>query len=244
MKKTTTNHQKEKLKTLKTKQAQVIKKATNPKTRKKQKQQYLCRILHMSVLLFTTPYVSLIFPFSQRNAGVRTKYDKMFQRKNQNVLSDHYSKLIDSGFDNTTGADSDDEFITLKRADHELPQSLLDLDPTEDLSKRKQKLSKAKKALATGGNNSKLIFDDEGKAHELYELADGEDWMKEKGGLEGAMKEGKKFAMEEREKMSVADVVDKAEAREKRKERKRKRKEMEKMVSFKLPSVANVVRDD
>ncbi|KAH6903174.1 ATP-dependent RNA helicase dbp-4 [Coprinopsis sp. MPI-PUGE-AT-0042] len=170
---------------------------------------------------------------AHRNAGVRTKYDKMFQRKNQNVLSSHYNKLIESdGFGNNPdeGGGSDDEFITLKRADHELPQSLLDMDPTEDLSRRKQKLSKAKKALATGGNNSKLVFDDEGKPHELYELADGEDWMKEQGGLEGAMQEGKRFAMEEREKIKVADVVDKAEAREKKKERKRKRKEMEKMA--------------
>lgn len=157
----------------------------------------------------------------------------MFQRKNQNVLSSHYNKLIESdGFGNNPDeAGSDDEFITLKRADHELPQSLLEMDRTEDLSKRKQKLSKAKKALATGGNNTKLIFDDEGKPHELYELADGEDWMKEQGGLEGAMEEGKRFAVEEREKIKIADVVDKAEAREKRKEKKRKRKEMEKMVS-------------
>ena len=46
---------------------------------------------------------------------MRTKYDRLFERKNQNILSEHYTKLIDHG-----GSDSDDEFLTLKRADHDL----------------------------------------------------------------------------------------------------------------------------
>ena len=36
---------------------------------------------------------------------MRTKYDRLFERKNQNILSEHYTKLIDHG-----GSDSDDEF--------------------------------------------------------------------------------------------------------------------------------------
>lgn len=151
---------------------------------------------------------------------VRTKYDRMFERKNQNILSEHYSKLIE----HESGDDEDDDFITLKRADHELEDD--SLDPA-DLSKRKQKLGNAKRAIVKNGVATKLVFDDEGKPHELYELADAEDWFKSKGGLAGVKEEGQKFAEDERGKMKVTDLVDKEEAREKKREKKRKRKEKE-----------------
>lgn len=169
----------------------------------------------------------------QRN-GVRTKYDKMFQRKNQNVLSTHYSKLIEHDAFGNDGDAEEDDFITLKRADHDLPETLKALDPAQEISKRKQKLSRAKKLIATGGSNHKLIFDDEGKPHEIYELADADDWMNDKGGAEGARQEGQRFAEEERAKIKLTDVIDKAEAREKKKEKKRKRKDQERMVRSNL----------
>ncbi|KAJ7730205.1 hypothetical protein B0H14DRAFT_3899306 [Mycena olivaceomarginata] len=53
---------------------------------------------------------------AKKSGAVRTKYDRMFERKNQNVLSAHYSKLIEGDGDD----DDEEEFITLKRADHEL----------------------------------------------------------------------------------------------------------------------------
>ncbi|KAG6857518.1 hypothetical protein H0H87_002143 [Tephrocybe sp. NHM501043] len=157
-----------------------------------------------------------------KNNGVRTKYDRMFERKNQGVLSEHYSKLID----HDPVDDDGDDFITLKRADHGLSDEDEAMDP-DDISKRKQKLSKAKKAIAINGLPKKLIFDDEGNAHEMYELAEADDWYKSKGGLAGAQAEGRKFAEGERGKMKVADVLDKEEARAKKRERKRKRKERE-----------------
>ncbi|KAG2007081.1 ATP-dependent rRNA helicase RRP3 [Coprinopsis cinerea AmutBmut pab1-1] len=169
-------------------------------------------------------------PNTANRNGVRTKYDRMFQRKNQNVLSSHYNKLVEHDAFGNDDADGD-EFITLKRADHDLPDELKEQDLKEDLSKRKQKLSRAKKLLATQGNNTKLIFDDEGRARQIYELADGEEWIKTKGGIEGVQEEGKKFAAEERAKIEIADVVDKAEAREKKREKKRKRKERERMMN-------------
>ena len=185
--------------------------------------------------------------------AVRTKYDRMFERKNQNILSKHYSKLI--SHDGASG--SEDEFITLKRADHELE----DIDPDHptislsnsnqyttsfqedlaaNLSKRRLKMGKAKRAIATGGVNTKLIFDDEGKAHQLYELQDGEEWFEERGGLAGAQEEGKKFAEGERTKMKVTDVVDREQARTKKRERKRKRKERERAVSTALIALSTV----
>ncbi|KAG5352132.1 hypothetical protein C0989_003600 [Termitomyces sp. Mn162] len=154
--------------------------------------------------------------------GVRTKYDRMFERKNQGVLSQHYSKLIDHGVTDDDGED----FITLKRADHGLSDEDAPMD-TGDLSKRKLKLGKAKRAIAQNGIPKKLIFDAEGAAHEIYELAEADDWYKSKGGIAGVQAEGKKFAEDERGKMKISDVVDKEMAREKKREKKRKRKDRE-----------------
>ncbi|KAJ2933321.1 hypothetical protein H1R20_g3746, partial [Candolleomyces eurysporus] len=163
--------------------------------------------------------------------AVRTKYDRMFQRKNQNVLSSHYTKLIERDSFGNENDPEDEDFITLKRADHDLEDDdIPPMDTTAELSKRKLKLSRTKRMIAKSGVNTKLIFDDEGQAHQLYELADGEEWLEGKG-LEGAKEEGKKFAEEERGKMKLADVVDKAQAREKKKEKKRKRKERENLMS-------------
>lgn len=153
--------------------------------------------------------------------GVRTKYDRMFERKNQNILSAHYSKLIDHG----DAVDDDEDFITLKRSNHDLSDT--DANPEIDnLSKRKLKLSKTKRAVAKYGQlGHKLIFDDEGNPHEIYEMVDPAEFYK--GGLEGAKEAGKAFVEGEKDKLKGADVVDKMEAKDKKREKKRKRKDRE-----------------
>ncbi|KAJ3788741.1 P-loop containing nucleoside triphosphate hydrolase protein [Lentinula aff. detonsa] len=161
-----------------------------------------------------------------KNGGVRTKYDRMFERKNQDVLSQHYSKLIEQDV-----ASDEDDFITLKRADHDLTEAPLREVALENLSKRKQKLGNAKRTvLLNAPATKKIVFDDSGVGREADEVANAEDWVKEKGGIEGVVEEGNQYAETERGKMKNADVVDKQEAREKKKEKKRKRKEREKMA--------------
>lgn len=160
-----------------------------------------------------------------QSGAVRTKYDRMFERKNQNILSEHYSKLIEHS---DVEDDEGDDFITLKRADHDLPENG-PLDPN-DVSKRKLKMGMAKRTIVTGGNPKKIIFDDQGKPHEMYEMADVEEVFREKGGFKGVKEEGKKFAEGERGRMRVADVVDKEEAKDKKREKKRKRKDRENEV--------------
>lgn len=49
----------------------------------------------------------------------RSKIDKMFQRKNLTVLSDHYSKLIEQDEEAESEAEQE-EFLTLKRVDHDI----------------------------------------------------------------------------------------------------------------------------
>jgi ATP-dependent RNA helicase DDX10/DBP4 len=44
----------------------------------------------------------------------------MFERKNRGVLSEHYNKLVDH---TSEDSGSDEDFITPKRADHDLPST-------------------------------------------------------------------------------------------------------------------------
>lgn len=150
----------------------------------------------------------------------------MFERKNQDVLSQHYSKLIEQDVPS-----DEDDFITLKRADHDITDISLKEANLENLSKRKQKLGKAKRTiLLEAPSTKKIVFDDSGVGHDAEEIANAEDWVNEKGGIEGVVEEGNKYAEAERGKMKIADVWDKQEAKEKKKEKKRKRNEREKMA--------------
>ncbi|KZO94678.1 DEAD-domain-containing protein [Calocera viscosa TUFC12733] len=155
--------------------------------------------------------------------AVRTKYDRMFERKNQNILSEHYTKLIDHDVD---GALNDaEDFITLKRVDHSLEEG----EGAEyELSKRKLKIGQSRKAMLKykPGAGTKLVFDEEGEAHAAYEIADDEEFRK--GDVRGA---GREFAQREREQLRVVDREDKEVAKEKKREKKRKRKEREREVT-------------
>ncbi|KAF5858866.1 ATP-dependent RNA helicase dbp4 [Aspergillus alliaceus] len=182
---------------------------------------------------------------------VRTKYDRMFERRNQDVLADHYSKLInDDGTlvdpSKTTGAtddaDEDDDFLSVKRrfdaGDDDLGGSseeesapkgvkVVQLDGKDSLvidSKRREKLLKSKKKLLKfKGKGTKLVYDDEGNAHEMYEMEDEEDFK-----ARGDAKDQKaQFLAEETERTRVADVEDKEVAKQKKREKKEKRKARE-----------------
>ena len=133
----------------------------------------------------------------------------MFERKNQNILSEHYTKLVDHSAD----VDDEDDFITLKRADHQL-EDLPTILESEYTSKRKQRMALSKKAIVKNGpKGHKLVFDEEGHAHELYEMKELDEVFKDKDDVKEA---GKKFAESERSKMLEVDVLDKEEAKEKK----------------------------
>ena len=144
----------------------------------------------------------------------------MFGRKNQTILSSHYGKLVEEDeAPELNGGDGNDgeDFFSLKRVDHDLPT---DLAEYSDLSKRKIRMMKSKKALAKSGpRGTKLVFDEDGQAHELYEFKDAKDVDVERDGAE--------FMRKEIRKMQRADVDDKEVAKEKKREKKRKRKERE-----------------
>jgi ATP-dependent RNA helicase DDX10/DBP4 len=161
----------------------------------------------------------------------------MFERKNQNILSEHYTKLVDHSEDPLGERDEEEDFITLKRADHTLEDDGQETLPeSEALSKRKLKAAGSKKAmLKFKGVGTKLIFDEEGQAHSLYEMQDDEGFHQ--GDALGA---GREFAENERNRLKEADVHDKELAKEKKREKKRKRKVRESEVS-RAPFVVNVL---
>ncbi|KIR51492.1 ATP-dependent RNA helicase DBP4 [Cryptococcus gattii Ru294] len=176
--------------------------------------------------------------------AVRTKFDRMFERKNQSILTPHYTALITHDADNAAGAgeaDDDDDVFTLARRDHNLSDDEeADIDAiigaealaaelkkplitSEDLSKRKLKAAASKRGLLKSRPGpEKVLFDEEtGEAREFYKS--GVDVEKEMS----AADKRREYLEKEREIMKIQDKIDKEVAREKKKELKRKRKERE-----------------
>lgn len=166
---------------------------------------------------------------SRDNKKVRTKYDRMFERKNQTVLSDNYlsltgNKAKSKGENNDE--DDEDDFMVVKRQDHNINETDLP-ELNIPVSKRQAKKAVSKKALlASKGNATKLRFDDDGEAHPIYELQDEEEFKKQGD----AETQRKQFLNEEAQLMNQADIDDKLTAKQKREEKKRRRKEIEKRV--------------
>ncbi|WRT70571.1 ATP-dependent RNA helicase DBP4 [Kwoniella shivajii] len=183
----------------------------------------------------------------QAAPAVRTKYDRMFERTNQSILTPHYTALV-SHEDGQEGEEGDEDVFTIARRDHALSGDEGDSDreetlqvaegkgtealekemkepliTSEDLSKRKLKAATSKKSkLKNGPMPDKIIFDEEtGEARNFYEV--GKDVENEFGNEE----KRKEFLEKERERMKIEDKFDKEVAREKKRELKRKRKERE-----------------
>ncbi|KAF2460873.1 P-loop containing nucleoside triphosphate hydrolase protein [Lineolata rhizophorae] len=192
--------------------------------------------------------------------AVRTKYDRMFERQNQDVLADHRVRLVrddeeggDGSEDAEAAADSDDsaDLLQVKRriaAADELDSEISGVDEDDvgsDVedgmqkrvvhiegakdpliidSKRREKLLKSKKKLLKlKDKGEKVVFDDDGNAHAVYELED-EAAFKGKGAPE---EQRKRFLREEGERARKEDELDKAMAKEKRREKKMRRRERE-----------------
>ncbi|KAI4214923.1 MAG: hypothetical protein LQ351_002637 [Letrouitia transgressa] len=190
-----------------------------------------------------------------KKTTIRTKYDRMFEQRNQDVLTDHYTRIIDDGGDdldagnNRNGAEGND-FLSVKRRISVSPPpnakvqantisapskaslaprskivNLPGLPPVVVDSKRKAKLLKSKKKLLRlQPKGQKLVFDDEGNAHAVYELAD-EAKFKEGGPAE---QQKKTFLDQEGERLRDRDVTDKEKEKRRRKEEKGRRRAREK----------------
>ncbi|KAF4956824.1 hypothetical protein FSARC_11466 [Fusarium sarcochroum] len=174
---------------------------------------------------------------AKKKNEVRTKYDKMFERTNQDVLSSHYNKLVGEG---EADDDDDADFLSVKRVlkdgdlDEEannafkssakIIEGLGGEEPFVVDSKRREKALKSKKKmLKFKGNSTKVVFDEDGNAHAIYELKDEDDFA----GEGPADEQRRKFVEDETSRVREADVDDKALAKQKRREKREKRKAAE-----------------
>lgn len=159
----------------------------------------------------------------QGEKRTRTKYDKMFERQNQSVLTEHYQQLTKDADD-----EDDGDFLTVKRRVEDVSDAELPALDTRATSKRalKRALSKVQTAKKQG-KGSKMVFDDAGKAHAVYELQKEEEFAR--AGTAEAQKA--EFLGAEREKMDAEDKEDKKAYRAKRAERRRWRKEVERRAT-------------
>ncbi|KAI1170662.1 ATP-dependent RNA helicase DBP4 [Nemania sp. FL0916] len=181
------------------------------------------------------------FDSDKKKRKARTKTDKMFERTNQDVLTDHYSKLVGDPTDKAA-EDSEDDFLAVKRviegddldiaADGEaiLPTGtkvITGLGGEEPFiidSKRREKMLKSKKQmLKFKGKGDRILFDEEGIAHHPYRIQ-GEETFERDGSAEAQRRE---FVEGESARVKEADIDDKALAKEKRREKREKRKARE-----------------
>ncbi|KXX78398.1 ATP-dependent RNA helicase DBP4 [Madurella mycetomatis] len=189
-------------------------------------------------------------PGKRKKDQVRTKYQKMAERQNQDVLSSHYRKLLGEDQNQAgdgNGDDDDADFLSVKRVldgDAELDAAagggnkaassssaseqpkVVKLGKSElviDSHRREKLLKSKKKLLKYMDRGSKLVFDDDGNAHPIYELQDEDDFQQE--GPAEALRQ--QFVESETAKVREADVEDKQLAKQRRKEKRERQKARE-----------------
>ncbi|EPX73120.1 ATP-dependent RNA helicase Hca4 [Schizosaccharomyces octosporus yFS286] len=154
--------------------------------------------------------------------SVRTKYDRVFERKNQDILAPHRQKLVERD----EGDDEDEDFLQVKRADHDLPDEHTEAEENKLIinSKRKERLAASKKALLKYKKGpDKIFFDEEGNAVPFYAVNTEETFRK--SGDPSLLIQAHLAA--ERDALEKADAKDKETVKEKRREKKRRRQELE-----------------
>ncbi|KAI1410254.1 DEAD-domain-containing protein [Hypoxylon sp. FL1857] len=180
----------------------------------------------------------------KKKGEVRTKYDRMFERTNQDVLTSHYTKIIGDGEQAANGGEDDeDDFLSVKRVlegddldnakggnglvpGTKIITGLGGEEPFVVDSKRREKMLKSKKKmLKFKGKGDKVVFDDDGTMHHPYRIKDEEDFIRD-GSAEA---QRQKFVENEAVKVKEADISDKQLAKDRRREKKEKRKAREAM---------------
>ena len=175
--------------------------------------------------------------------SVRTKYDRMFERRNQDILADHYTRMIDydgSGSGNrddtanAAAADDEDELLTVKQRIPATSDPIVQAEnPDKDRmiidSKRRERALKSKKKTAKliGESGTRLVFDQdtgEARAPQIFD-SEKDMWRGEAGERESARR---RFVEDQSGRLKEVDEVDREVARQKRRDKKEKRKRLAK----------------
>ncbi|KAK3688091.1 P-loop containing nucleoside triphosphate hydrolase protein [Podospora appendiculata] len=172
---------------------------------------------------------------------VRTKYDKMAERQNQDVLSSHYRKLIDGNDAAEAASDDDEDFLAVKRvldddaletaagagaSDALAAAKVVKIGNNEviiDSHRREKMLKSKKKMLKFADKPTKIIFNDDGTTRDLYELQDLDDFENEGPAAELR----KKFVEAAGAKVAEIDIEDKQAAKDRRRDKRDRQKARE-----------------
>lgn len=92
---------------------------------------------------------------------VKKTVERMFGRKNQDVLSEHYSKLRASSDDEES---EDEGLLQVKRKDHEIDEESIPVPKAAKLSRRDALKTKKRYLLKSSERSTRLVFDDQGEA--------------------------------------------------------------------------------
>lgn len=94
--------------------------------------------------------------------SAKKSVERMFNRRNTDVLSQHFAKLRDDEEPTQDGGDAD--LFTLKRADHDLEGVPEHKGPAQRVSRRDRLLTLKRAALKDAPEPQRLVFDDEDQA--------------------------------------------------------------------------------
>lgn len=160
--------------------------------------------------------------YGLKSTKLTTRVDRMFQKKNSTVLSEHYSKIRGKSIDGNED-ESDDDILTLTRRDHDIDVNEL-VSPSEnkiDLPlNHKQILKNRKKSIKQRGEGTAYIFDEEGNRVPKYafdNLAKDEDTD---ALMRQHLRESARYHSDQKEQLKIQDVEDKLVAKAKSREKK------------------------
>ncbi|KAI8819089.1 P-loop containing nucleoside triphosphate hydrolase protein [Fimicolochytrium jonesii] len=202
----------------------------------------------------------------KKQTKVRTKVDKMFDKKNLTIMSDHYAKLVadDSASDDASDSDSGssasdsepapapstsllslptddtDDLLTLARANHDIDDTPEPSLPPTTAPTHRQILKLKEKEIKQRGLGKKLYFDEDGNPIHAFKLETLDEFI-EKGDIERRQKE---YVEEAGGAVKAADVVDKEEERRKRREKKREKKLKERQARQEESGAATIAGGD
>ena len=159
------------------------------------------------------------------------KVERMFRRTNQNILSEHYANLRDpkqTAFKEDLEPKDNDDLLTLKRADHDLASvPAIPTLPPEQWSRRDLLKQKKRYRLKEDLRPTRLVYDEEGAAHEALPFQ-----PETAFDLEQAKEQAAEYATSEREKIALADREDAARMKEmKRQAKLAKKRKAERQIS-------------
>jgi ATP-dependent RNA helicase DDX10/DBP4 len=147
--------------------------------------------------------------------------DRMFLKKNNNVLSEHYSKLRDTSIFSDGDDQDDGDILTIKRKDSEIDANEFKIAPPSRLSRRDLLKTKKKYRLKHSEDQPvKLVFDEEtGEAREKYPFQPESEFDRSK--IDDL---AISYAQETGQALASADVADKERVKQARKEKKLEKK--------------------